>query len=75
MSDPVPFIDLPADCFPFTIEAYPGDQVDDVDPLFRLTVEGPGALAVPYLSSPDGTPVRVVVRYANGRQERLGDPA
>lgn len=72
MSQPIPFVELPGDFFPFIIEAYPGDQVDDVDPLYCQSVEGPGALSVPSLSGPDGSPVRVVVRFANGVVERMG---
>lgn len=75
MNDEIPFLDLPADCFPFTIQAFAHDQVADVNALYELLVSGPGAIAVPALSSPDGKPVRVVIRFANGRQERLGDPA
>jgi hypothetical protein len=75
MNDEVPFLNLPDSCFPFTIAAYPADQADDVNALYEQTVTGPGALTVPALRSPNGSDVRVVIRFANGTQERLGDPA
>lgn len=73
MTEPdVAFLELADDCFPFTVEAFPANQKHDTDPLYALTVEGPGVINVPPLKF-QGRPVRVVIRFANGRVERTGD--
>lgn len=64
MSDlPVKFRDLPADCFPFTMEFY---DVDTKEIYEVIHVDGPGATKINPKPAHVGR-AGVKVRYANGK--------
>lgn len=70
VTDPVPFVDLPANKFPFTVTAYPADSPDDLSPVWTRDVSGPGALHIPGRGEGEG-PVRMVISWANGSETRF----
>lgn len=74
MNEPVAFIDVPADTYPFTVEIFHGDDEEGVNPLFRVVVEGPGALTIPPLRRPGDPPCWTRVTYPDQVSElRPGD--
>lgn len=63
MSENVPFHNLPADRFPFTIEFL---RVDTKEVVHTIRVEGAGALVVPPLAQQYGVRVSVRVTFPDG---------
>lgn len=68
------FADVKPSRFPFTVYAFRASSLLDVEPVWKATVTGPGALAVPALHDLVGEPVRIVVHYADGSIERDEPP-
>jgi len=65
----VAFHDFPANAFPIRIYAYRQDQEADTDPVWFVHVTEPGAIRVPGIDE-TGFPVRIVVTFADGTEER-----
>jgi hypothetical protein len=63
------FTDLPASAFPFDIYAYPEGSTEDTELAWHRHVAGPGAISIPGIHS-TGFPVRVVVRFPDGTEQR-----
>lgn len=64
-----PFVDLPAECFPFTLRAYDARGTE----VWTETVEVPAALYVPPLAQTHG-PVTIRIEFADGTVEEAEQP-